>query len=76
MNLSGKIAIVTGSGRGLGLAYAVELARCGAAVVVNDVDDAVADSAVKAITEDGGWALELAKAQITVKRSCRSPRPR
>lgn len=66
MNLSGKVAIVTGSGRGLGLAYAVELARCGAAVVVNDVDDAVADSAVKAITEDGGWALELAKAQITV----------
>lgn len=56
MNLSGKVAIVTGSGRGLGLAYAVELARCGAAVVVNDVDDAVADSAVKAITEDGGTA--------------------
>ena len=38
MSLAGKVAIVTGSGRGLGLAYAQELARQGAAVVVNDVD--------------------------------------
>jgi NAD(P)-dependent dehydrogenase (short-subunit alcohol dehydrogenase family) len=36
VDLSGKVAIVTGSGRGLGLAYAQELARHGAAVVVND----------------------------------------
>ena len=42
MSLSGKVAIVTGSGRGLGLAYARELARQGAAVVVNDVDAEVA----------------------------------
>ena len=38
MDLSGKVAIVTGSGRGLGLAYAEALAAAGAAVVVNDVD--------------------------------------
>ena len=56
MDLSGKVAIVTGSGRGLGLAYAAELARCGAAVVVNDVDAAVAESAVNAIAEAGGTA--------------------
>ncbi|HET8926841.1 MAG TPA: SDR family NAD(P)-dependent oxidoreductase, partial [Microbacterium sp.] len=37
MSLDGKVAIVTGSGRGLGLAYAQELARQGAAVVINDV---------------------------------------
>ena len=43
MDLSGKVAIVTGSGRGLGLAYAQELARAGAAVVINDVDAAVAE---------------------------------
>ena len=36
MDLSGKVAIVTGSGRGLGLAYAKALAGAGAAVVVND----------------------------------------
>ena len=34
MDLSGKVAVVTGSGRGLGLAYATRLASCGAAVVV------------------------------------------
>jgi NAD(P)-dependent dehydrogenase (short-subunit alcohol dehydrogenase family) len=57
VDLSGKVAIVTGSGRGLGLAYAQELARCGAAVVVNDVDSAVADEAVASITAAGGTAV-------------------
>src|SRR5215218_8768990 len=57
MDLTGKVAIVTGSGRGLGLAYATELARSGAAVVVNDVDPAVAEAAVKTITAAGGAAV-------------------
>lgn len=34
-NLEGKVALVTGSGRGIGAAMAVELARCGAKVIVN-----------------------------------------
>jgi NAD(P)-dependent dehydrogenase (short-subunit alcohol dehydrogenase family) len=57
VDLSGKVAIVTGSGRGLGLAYATELARSGAAVVINDVDEAVARQAVTAITDAGGTAV-------------------
>ena len=57
MDLTGKVAVVTGSGRGLGLAYATELARRGAAVVVNDVDSAVADEAVTSITDAGGSAV-------------------
>ena len=57
MDLTGKVAVVTGSGRGLGLAYATELARRGAAVVVNDVDAEVADTAVLGITEAGGTAV-------------------
>jgi NAD(P)-dependent dehydrogenase (short-subunit alcohol dehydrogenase family) len=57
VDLTGKVAIVTGSGRGLGLAYATELARAGAAVVINDVDPQVAESAVKAITDAGGTAV-------------------
>ena len=57
MDLTGKVAVVTGSGRGLGLAYATELARSGAAVVVNDVDPEVAEAAVKTITEAGGSAV-------------------
>jgi NAD(P)-dependent dehydrogenase (short-subunit alcohol dehydrogenase family) len=57
VDLSGKVAVVTGSGRGLGLAYATELARSGAAVVVNDVDGEVAGAAVKTITDAGGTAV-------------------
>ncbi|PTT62183.1 SDR family NAD(P)-dependent oxidoreductase [Arthrobacter sp. HMWF013] len=59
MSLSGKAAIVTGSGRGLGLAYARELAKQGAAVVINDVDAAVAAEAVALIESDGGRAVSV-----------------
>ncbi|MFL0410736.1 SDR family oxidoreductase [Microbacterium paludicola] len=59
MTLTGKVAIVTGSGRGLGLAYAQELARQGASVVVNDVDQAAADAAVASIVEAGGRAAAV-----------------
>ncbi|WP_347977139.1 SDR family NAD(P)-dependent oxidoreductase [Microbacterium sp. ProA8] len=57
--LDGKVAIVTGSGRGLGLAYAQELARHGAAVVINDVDDATAAEAVATIEAEGGRAVAV-----------------
>ncbi|MEV5069998.1 SDR family oxidoreductase [Microbacterium sp. LMI12-1-1.1] len=57
--LDGKVAIVTGSGRGLGLAYAQELARQGAAVVINDVDDATAAEAVASIEAEGGRAVAV-----------------
>ncbi|MCB2006485.1 MAG: SDR family NAD(P)-dependent oxidoreductase, partial [Rhodoferax sp.] len=53
MDLSGKVAIVTGSGRGLGLAFAQALARAGAAVVINDIDAATAEAAVESIRADG-----------------------
>ncbi|WP_263986544.1 SDR family NAD(P)-dependent oxidoreductase [Streptomyces sp. NK15101] len=57
VDLSGKVAVVTGSGRGLGLAYARSLAAAGAAVVVNDVDADAAVEAVRLITADGGRAV-------------------
>lgn len=59
MDLTGKVAIVTGSGQGLGLAYAKDLARHGAAVVVNDVNPAAAASAAAAITAAGGRAVPV-----------------
>lgn len=59
MSLAGKVAIVTGSGRGLGLAYAQELARQGAAVVINDVDENTAADAVANIEAAGGTATAV-----------------
>ncbi|MFT4305521.1 MAG: SDR family NAD(P)-dependent oxidoreductase [Microbacterium sp.] len=59
MSLDGKVAIVTGSGRGLGLAYAQELARAGASVVINDVDEQTATQAVRTITDAGGAATAV-----------------
>ncbi|MFE7111660.1 SDR family oxidoreductase [Streptomyces sp. NPDC057575] len=57
MDLSDKVAVVTGSGRGLGLGYARSLAAAGAAVVINDVDAEAADAAVEQISADGGRAV-------------------
>jgi NAD(P)-dependent dehydrogenase (short-subunit alcohol dehydrogenase family) len=57
-----NVAIVTGSGRALGLAYAQELARQGAAVVINDVDRAIADAAVASIVGAGGKAVAIVAA--------------
>jgi len=56
VSLDGKVAVVTGAGRGLGRAYAQALAAAGAAVVVNDVDEASATEAAEAIRADGGRA--------------------
>ena len=61
-----QVAVVTGAGRGLGRLYALELARRGASVVVNDIggtmrgegtDTSVADEVVAEISEAGGTAV-------------------
>ena len=66
IDLTGQVAIVTGAGRGLGRLYALDLARRGASVVVNDVgtsmggrgvDAAVADRVVEEIERAGGVAV-------------------
>ncbi|MGW4533684.1 SDR family NAD(P)-dependent oxidoreductase [Nocardia sp. NPDC004340] len=55
--LDGKVAIVSGSGRGIGRAIAVKLAEDGAAVVVNDLDLEPAEQTVAAIESAGGQAV-------------------
>ncbi len=58
--LDGKVAIVTGSGGGLGRAHALYLAGKGASVVVNDLSLKSAETVAAEITARGGRAMAVA----------------
>jgi NAD(P)-dependent dehydrogenase (short-subunit alcohol dehydrogenase family) len=55
--LDGKAAVVTGAGRGIGKGHALQLAKAGAGVVVNDIDADVAAEVVTEIEAFGGQAI-------------------
>ena len=55
--LDSKVALITGSGRGIGRAIALKLASEGARIVVNDLDSAPALETVQAIRDTGGQAV-------------------
>jgi 3-oxoacyl-[acyl-carrier protein] reductase len=55
--LEGKVALITGSGRGIGRCVALKLANEGARVVINDLDQAPADELVALIRSQGGEAV-------------------
>ena len=58
--LNGKVALVTGAGRGIGREIALELAKNGAFVIVNyNGSREHAEEAVKMITENGGRAVSF-----------------
>jgi 3-oxoacyl-[acyl-carrier protein] reductase len=58
--VDGKVAIVTGSGRGIGAATAKLLAEQGARLIVSDLDEAPARETAAAIQAAGGQAVVLA----------------
>jgi 3-oxoacyl-[acyl-carrier protein] reductase len=53
MELEGRIAIVTGAGRGIGRATALELARLGAHIVVAELDEASAEATAALVIKSG-----------------------
>ena len=59
-DLSGQTALVTGGGRGNGRATALELARHGADVIVNDLDGDVAEATAADLREEGVESIGLA----------------
>ena len=72
--LEGKVAVVTGSGRGIGKETARIFAREGASVIINDVDETIAAEAVKELEAQGGTAAycvaDIRSTQKNCNRQC------
>ena len=58
--LDGRIAIITGSGQGIGKAIALTLAQRGATVIINDLKQDIAESALADVRAQGGDGLAIA----------------
>lgn len=57
---TGRVALVTGAGQGIGYKIAEELVRAGALVVLNDLQEELAKTAVSQILRDGGTCTAFA----------------
>lgn len=72
MSLTGKTAVITGSNSGIGLGVARELARAGAAVVLNSFTDRDEDHALaQEIGEEFGVSARYIKADMSKGTECR-----
>lgn len=72
MGLSGKVALITGSVRGIGKAIALELANHGAKIVINDIlPTNEIDKTLEEIRKSGGQAIGI-RADITIFKEVES----
>ena len=65
MDLTEKVAIVTGSGRGIGRAIALRLAKAGASVVINDIGDMAPAEGVAADIREMGSGSMVVSADVS-----------
>jgi meso-butanediol dehydrogenase/(S,S)-butanediol dehydrogenase/diacetyl reductase len=66
--LTGKVAVITGAGRGIGRGIALELAKCGAAVAIADRDVTLAEAVAAEIQTLGLRAMAV-EVDVGVQRS-------
>jgi len=59
LDLKGRVAIVTGAARGIGKSIAIKLALAGANVVIADVEEEIAKSTAREISQKGSEALPV-----------------
>ena len=67
--LDGKVAVITGAGRGIGMADAELFAKEGASVVVSDIDSGPLEEVVAAVKSAGGKIVGMA-ADVTKPGDC------
>lgn len=68
MRVKDRVAIVTGSGRGIGAATASLLAKEGAKVIISDINEAACEETTAAVRATGGEAIGIA-CDITIRKS-------
>lgn len=64
LNLSGKVAIVTGGAKGIGRGIAYRLAEAGAKVLIADIDEQIGSGTAQELTEKG-WTVASIKTDVS-----------
>ena len=70
-HFKGKVTIVTGAGRGMGKSVAIQLAKQGANLLINDIDTELAEATAKQIIRLGGTAIAH-NANISIEAEVKS----